>query len=176
MFKPAELEVSIPGIVHLALEKSGVSRATYRMLIHNNDLYGAGGQSEFWFHQKFLGAKDEVVIPSRNGLGNKFVAQSVVYEEQAPDVGFLLFGCSADFATSSEERFARDRENLHSIVDHLTMVSNLEKLAVMVICYRSPIDDEPANPTGLDERTLGAERRRRVELVSLLHTSLFDYC
>ena len=170
MFKPAELELSVPDIVHLALEKAGISNATYRMLLHNNDLYGAGGQSDFWFQQKFFGAKEEVVVPSTNGLGNRFVAQSVVYEEQAPDVGLLLFGCSADFTISNEERFARDRDNLRSIVDHLTKVTNFQRLALMVICYRSPIDNEPANPTGLDDtRTLGSERRRRVELVSLIH-------
>lgn len=169
VFKPAEIEVSVPDIVHLALEKSGISNSTYRMLLHNNDLYGAGdqsGQSEFWFQQKFFGAKEEIVVRSMNGSLNQFIAQPVVYGEQAPEVGLLLFGCSADFTVSNEERFARDRDNLHTIVEHLTKVTNFRSIAVMVICYRSPIDTEPANPTGLDDtRTLGSERRKRVELV-----------
>ena len=59
-----------------------------------------------------------------------------------------------------------DRNNLHFIVDYLARNSSFSRLAVLVICYRSPMDDEPADPNGLDSsRTLGKARRERVESV-----------
>ncbi|KAA8911153.1 hypothetical protein FN846DRAFT_469203 [Sphaerosporella brunnea] len=55
---------------------------------------------------------------------------------------------------------------LHQIVNHLTQATKFQKLAVMVLCYRSPIDDEQAHPSGLDRaRTLGQARRHRIDLV-----------
>jgi hypothetical protein len=163
IFKSAELEQSIPEIVHMALAESKISRATYRMLLHNNDRCG---QSEYWFQQKFLGTQKEISIANPE-TKNEFYAQLTITEEEASEVGFLVFGCSSDFSLPNEERFATDCDNLHFIVDHLTQNSTFSKLAIMVICYRSPIDDEPADPNGLDSsRTLGKARRERVELVS----------
>lgn len=132
------------------------------MLLHNND---RSGKSEYWFQQKFLGASREIFV-SNPDTGNEFHAQPTVTQQEAPEVGFLVFGCSSDFSVSNEERFSVDRNNLHFIVDYLARNSSFSKLAVLVICYRSPMDDEPADPNGLDSsRTLGKARRERVESV-----------
>jgi hypothetical protein len=177
VFKSAELENSVPEIVHMALEESGIFNTTYRMLLHNNDQAGSGGQSQYWFQQKFLGANERIVVPEHvNEFGNQFSAQTIVYEEQAPEVGLLLFGCSSNFSLSNEERFARDRDALHQIVNYITKVTKFQKLGVMVVCYRSPIDDEPADPSGLDRtRTLGQARRQRIELVSTLQLPYYFF-
>lgn len=164
VFKSAELRESVPDIIHLALEESNISRANYRMLLHNND---HTGKSHLWFGQKFLGGKNAITVPSSRGLGNEFHAQLNVTADEAVDVGFLVFGCSTDFSISNEDRFMQDSAQLHNIVDYLTQHTKMHKIAVMVICYRSPLDNEPANPMGLDgSRTLGKARKNRVEMVT----------
>jgi hypothetical protein len=171
VFKSAELEHSVPDIVHMALEDFGVQNTTYRMLLHNNDEI-SGGHSQYWFQTKFLGVNEQIVVPeTANDLGNKFCAQPTVCAAEAPEVGILLFGCSSNFDVSNEERFALDRERLHEIVNYITQFTKFNKLGVMVVCYRSPIDNEPADPLGLDRtRTLGQARRQRIELVSTFQT------
>jgi hypothetical protein len=140
-------------VVLKALSDAKLRNTTYRLLLHNNDYQG---RSQYWFQQKFLGSESSISVQDRRN--NTFKAQPTVTAEEAPEVGFLVFGCSTDFSIPSDERFRKDAENLRFITEYLTKHTKFARLALMVICYRAPISDG---------RTALHGRRRRVELVSV---------
>ena len=89
--------------------------------------------------------------------------------DQAKEVGGFIFGCSASYHLSNQERFDIDKKNLHDAITYLSAQSEFEKLAVMVVCYRSPLDTDDADPFGGDsDRTSGGGRQKRLVAVGTL--------
>ncbi|KAI5806594.1 hypothetical protein DFH27DRAFT_349843 [Peziza echinospora] len=149
-----------------AFESRQVKNTNFTLLVLN-----AEPKAEYWWLRKFG-------ISSGSGLGvnaaekklkngNRFTVDRVLVEPKPPgDVGALVYGCRADYSLSNEERFARDKQDLHLAMDYALRESRYEKLAVMVVCYRSPLDTTDADPYGGDtERTSTEGRRARLKAI-----------
>lgn len=161
MFKPADTEVWFPEIVDQALQTIGVKNRSWKLILHNADW---SGESTYWWQQKFLQGQDSITIPLQNN--NSFQAQTTLVEADLEEVGALIYGCSADFSYSNEERFNHDRKQLRKMIEVITQHSKYSKLVVMALCYRSPLDETPADPLAADfTRTIGEGRNRRIESV-----------
>jgi hypothetical protein len=122
---------------------------------------------EFWWRNKFLGQGMPEVASSKLAT---FQAQFKLDQsdpEQLKEIGGFIFGCSTLYDIPNPQRFEIDKKNLHDAITGLSKTSDFEKLALMVVCYRSPLDTDDANPFGGDSsRTSGDGRQRRLAAVS----------
>lgn len=152
--------------IQKAFTSRGIVRATFSLLCLN-----AEPRAEYWWLRKFGissgGGIGVATTKKKLSNGNVFTVERVLREPAPPtDVGALIFGCRADWSMSNEERFAADKRDLHLAVDYALRNCRYDKLAVMVICYRSPSDDRDAEPYGEDrERTEGEGRKNRLKAV-----------
>lgn len=136
----------------------------WRLLINSSNL--KQDANHYWWIEKMIGNNESRISTSKRGT---FEAQFQIedLDKEVREIGGFVFGCSADYTISNDERFAQDKRNLHEAVNWLSERTAFEKLAVMVICYRSPLDHEDADPFGRDlGRTSGPGRQARISAVS----------
>lgn len=155
VMRPVGIDGIFAPVVDARLRKAGVRNTTFRVLAHDND---REARTSYWWKQKLLGGSSELESVLSNG--NRLVVQTEVWEHQLPQVGVVVFGCSAT------PRFNEDREALHQIVDHLLKVGYRDTYTVMVVCFRSPIDEEPAHPLESGRRTSEGGRTVRTRAIS----------
>ncbi|PWW78170.1 hypothetical protein C7212DRAFT_363099 [Tuber magnatum] len=135
---------------------------TWRLLIVNTNPEDTGS---FWWKNKFLG----------QGMPRKAVSDRATFEAQfkleqdemgqVKEIGGLIFGCSASYNVSNEERFKNDRRNLHDAVKFILDNTSHRKLAIAIVCYRSPLDTTDADPFGKSDRTSGEGREKRLAAI-----------
>jgi nuclear mRNA export protein SAC3 len=126
-------------------------------------------KTDYWWQNKFgLYNGDETSkgrIVSATLDGSTFVAfPRATSPELFTDVGCVIFGCSVDYSLSNTERFRKDRENLHNTMKYICSNSRYQNVALLVVCYRSPLDDTDltfrdvdmgrSGPKGRQERVL----------------------
>lgn len=136
----------------------------WRLLINSSNL--KQDTNHYWWIEKMIGNNESRISTSKRGT---FEAQFQIedLDKEVREIGGFVFGCSADYSISNDERFAQDKKNLHEAVNWLSERTTFAKLAVMVICYRSPLDHEDADPFGRDlGRTSGPGRQARISAVS----------
>jgi nuclear mRNA export protein SAC3 len=147
--------------VEYAFWPSGKTDRTWRLLISNTNYEDLGS---FWWRNKFLG---QGLPRAAKSSGGRFEAQLVLEDsQQMKEVGGFIFGCSANYNISNEERFRLDRKNLHDAIRSLLGATEFEKLAIAIVCYRSPLDTSDANPFGGEDRTSPEGRQKRLMAVS----------
>ncbi|KAL7267977.1 actin cytoskeleton and mitosis protein [Rhizina undulata] len=118
----------------------------WRLLISSTNAQNDLGN--YWWIEKFLGHTSNHIAQSKKVT---FEAQFQLSDvAEAVDVGGFVFGCSADYQISNDERFNRDKKNLHEAVRYLLENTRFERLALTVVCYRSPLDVKPADILGRD--------------------------
>lgn len=150
--------------VEAAFWPTGEGDRKWRLLLNSSN--GKEDINNYWWIEKMIGHGQPRIAMSKKGT---FEAQFKLTDAnvEAREVGGFIFGCSADYSISNQERFARDKTNLHAAVDWLANMTEFKKLAIMVVCYRSPMDTEDADPYGRDMgRTSGPGRRGRIAAVS----------
>ncbi|RPB05722.1 hypothetical protein L873DRAFT_1662166 [Choiromyces venosus 120613-1] len=135
---------------------------TWRLLIANNN---SEDPAHFWWRNKFLG----------QGMPRKATSDKATFEaqiqlepdamDQLKEIGGLIFGCSASYSVSNEDRFKSDRKNLHDAVEYILKGTSFPKLAIAVVCYRSPLDMTNADPFGEPNRTSGEGREKRLAAI-----------
>ncbi|KAG0637528.1 hypothetical protein HOY80DRAFT_1083561 [Tuber brumale] len=135
---------------------------TWRLLIVNTNSEDTGN---FWWKNKFLG----------QGMPRKAISDRATFEAQfnleqgdmgqVKETGGLIFGCSASYNVSNEERFKSDRRNLHDAVEFMLESTSFQKLAIAIVCYRSPLDTTDADPFGESDRTSGEGREKRLAAI-----------
>lgn len=136
----------------------------WRLLVNSSNL--KQDANHYWWIEKMIGNNESRISTSKRGT---FEAQFQIedLDKEVREIGGFVFGCSADYSISNDERFARDKKNLHEAVNWLSERTAFAKLAVMVVCYRSPLDHEDADPFGRDSgRTSGPGRQARISAVS----------
>jgi len=146
------------------------ARPTWRLLIVNTNSEDTGN---FWWKNKFLG----------QGMPRKAISDKATFEAQfklergemgqVREVGGFIFGCSASYNVSNEERFKSDRRNLHDAIEFILGNTSFQKLAIAIVCYRSPLDTADAGPFGEFDRTSGEGRERRLAAVCLPSNVIF---
>lgn len=92
---------------------------------------------------------------------------------QVKEIGGLIFGCSASYNVSNEERFKSDRKNLHDAVEYMLKNTSFQKLAIAIVCYRSPLDTADADPFGEIDRTSREGREKRLAAVCPPSNAIF---
>ncbi|KAF8428673.1 hypothetical protein EV426DRAFT_280912 [Tirmania nivea] len=149
-----------------AFMSRGIIRTNFSLICVN-----AEPKAEYWWLRKF-GISSRVgigVLPRQKKLANEntFAVERVLREPEPPtDVGALIFGCRADWSVDNGERFEADKKDLHAVVEYALRSCRYEKIAVMVICYRSPLDKRDADPYGEEvDRTEGEGRKNRLKLI-----------
>ncbi|KAF8441797.1 hypothetical protein BDZ91DRAFT_218794 [Kalaharituber pfeilii] len=153
--------------IQKAFGSQGVVNHNFSLLVLN-----AEPKAEYWWLRKF-GVSTGVGIEVRKRKkrlrnSNTFTVERVLQEPEPPtDVGAIIFGCRADYEMSNEERFEADKRDLHLVVDYALRNCRYEKICVMVMCYRSPVDNTEADPYGEDEegRTKAEGRKMRIKAV-----------
>ncbi|KAG0129764.1 hypothetical protein HOY82DRAFT_610192 [Tuber indicum] len=135
---------------------------TWRLLIVNTNSEDTGN---FWWKNKFLG----------QGMPRKAISDRATFEAQlkleqgdmgqVKETGGFIFGCSASYNVSNEERFKSDRRNLHDAVEFMLECTSFQKLAIAIVCYRSPLDTTDADPFGESDRTSGEGREKRLAAI-----------
>lgn len=163
-YKPVPLKEIFQPKVEAAFWPTGEGDRKWRLLLNSSN--GKEDFNNYWWIEKMVGNGQPRISMSKKGT---FEAQFKLSDAnaEAREIGGFVFGCSADYSISNEERFAQDRQNLHAAVNWLSDITEFKKLAVMVVCYRSPLDNEDADPYGRDMgRTSGPGRRGRVAAVS----------
>lgn len=136
----------------------------WRLLLKSNNT--ARDIKNYWWIEKFIGNRQPRIAESKKGI---FEVQFNLKDAhaEAREIGGFVFGCSTDYSISNEERFGKDKLNLHEAVNWLAGATEFKKLAIMVVCYRSPLDSNDADPYGRDiGRTSGPGRRGRIAAVS----------
>ena len=144
----------------------GIVRTNFSLICVN-----AEPKAEYWWLRKF-GISSGVgigVLPRKKKLANEntFTVERVLREPEPPtDVGALIFGCRADWSMSNVERFEADKRDLHAVMEYALRNCRYEKIAIMVICYRSPLDKRDADPYGEEvDRTEGEGRKNRLKAI-----------
>lgn len=152
--------------IQKAFTSRGIVGTNFSLLCLN-----AEPKAEYWWLRKFgISSGVGINVARRQKKlrnGNVFTVERVLQEPEPPvDVGALIFGCRADWSISNEERFKLDRRDLHFVVNYILRNCKYEKLVVMVISYRSLLDETDADPYGADvERTSGDGRKMRLKSV-----------
>lgn len=152
--------------IQKAFTSRGIVGTNFSLLCLN-----AEPKAEYWWLRKFgISSGIGIIVARRKKRlrnGNVFSVDRVLQEPEPPvDVGALIFGCRADWGISNKERFKLDRRDLHLVVNYILRNCQYEKLVVMVICYRSLLDETDADPYGADvERTSGEGRKMRLKSV-----------
>lgn len=163
-YKSVPLKEIFQPKVEAAFWPTGEGDRKWRLLLNSTN--GKEDINNYWWIEKMIGNGQPRISMSKKGT---FEAQFKLSNPnvEAREIGGFVFGCSADYSISNEERFAQDKQNLHAAVDWLSNATEFKKLAVMVVCYRSPLDKEDADPYGRDMgRTSGPGRRGRIAAVS----------
>lgn len=163
-YKSVPLKEIFQPKVEAAFWSTGEGDRKWRLLINSSNL--KQDANHYWWIEKMIGNNESRISTSKRGT---FEAQFQIedLEEEVREIGGFVFGCSADYSISNDERFAQDKKNLHEAVNWLSERTAFAKLAVMVVCYRSPLDHEDADPFGRDlGRTSGPGRQARISAVS----------
>lgn len=162
-YKPVPLKEIFQPKVEAAFWSTGEGDRKWRLLINSTNL--KQDANHYWWIEKMIGHNESRISTSKKGT---FEAQFQLENlSEVREVGGFVFGCSADYSVSNKERFAQDKKNLHEAVNWLSERTDFAKLAVMVVCYRSPLDSEDADPFGRDlGRISGPGRQARVSAVS----------
>lgn len=163
-YKSVPLKEIFQPKVEAAFWSTGEGDRKWRLLINSTNL--KQDANHYWWIEKMIGNNESRISTSKKGM---FEAQFQMEDpnEEVREIGGFVFGCSADYSISNEERFAQDKKNLHEAVNWLSERTDFPKLAVMVVCYRSPLDNEDADPFGRDlGRTSGPGRQARISAVS----------
>ncbi|KAH0538241.1 hypothetical protein FGG08_005160 [Glutinoglossum americanum] len=153
IYKPVPLVSIFKGPVEQALLESKVAQSRWALFAVNSDV-----RSDYWWQNKFglYNGRDTdtglVLSTTSNGL--TFAAfPRATRPDLFLDIGCVVYGCSVDFSLSNTERFEKDRENLHKTMQYICSVSKYPNIALLVICYRSPLD-----ATDLDFNDVDMER------------------
>lgn len=163
-YKSVPLKEIFQPKVEAAFWSTGEGDRKWRLLINSTNL--KQDVNNYWWIEKMIGNNESRVSTSRKGT---FEVQFQMENpnEEVREIGGFVFGCSADYSISNDERFAQDKKNLHDAVNWLSERTDFPKLVVMVVCYRSPLDNEDADPFGRDlGRTSGPGRQARISAVS----------
>lgn len=162
-YKSVPLKEIFQPKVEAAFWSTGEGDRRWRLLINSSNL--KQDANHYWWIEKMIGNNESRISTSKRGT---FEAQFQIEDlEEVQEIGGFVFGCSADYSISNDERFAQDKKNLHEAVNWLSERTAFAKLAVMVVCYRSPLDHEDADPFGRDlGRTSGPGRQARISAVS----------
>lgn len=163
-YKSVPLKEIFQPKVEAAFWSTGEGDRKWRLLINSTNL--KQDANNYWWIEKMIGNNKSRISTSKKGT---FEVQFQMENpnEEVREIGGFVFGCSADYSISNDERFAQDKKNLHDAVNWLSERTGFPKLVVMVVCYRSPLDNEDADPFGRDlGRTSGPGRQARISAVS----------
>jgi nuclear mRNA export protein SAC3 len=166
IYQPVPLIKIFKDPVQRAFMEAKVSEGRWGLFAVNSD-----AKSDYWWQNKFglYNGEDTntglVIKKTSNRL--TFTAFSrAVTPDLFSDVGCVVFGCSVDFSLENEERFKKDRENLHQTIEHICGRSRYPNIALLVICYRSPLDSTDLGFNDVDlERCTSKGRLDRIRAV-----------
>jgi hypothetical protein len=140
IYKPVSLIGIFKRPVEQALLKAKVLNGRWALFAVSSD-----ARSDYWWQNKFglYNGEDTdtglVLSSTSNGL--TFVAfPRATRPDFFLDIGCVIYGCLVDFSLSNAERFEKDRENLHKTMQYICSISRYPNIALLVICYRSPLD------------------------------------
>ena len=140
IYQPVPLIKIFKGPVQQAFLEAKVPKCRWALFAVSSD-----ARSDYWWQNKFglYNGEDTniglVLKKTSNGLTFTAFPRATT-PDLFLDVGCVVFGCSVDFSLSNEERFKKDRENLYETMEHICRKSRYPNVALLVICYRSPLD------------------------------------
>jgi hypothetical protein len=140
IYKPVPLISIFEGPVKQALWEAKVPKGRWALFAVNSDT-----RSDYWWQNKFglyNGEDTDTGLVLNNTLnGFTFTAfPRATCLDLFLDIGCVIFGCCVDFSLSNAERFEKDRESLHRTMRYICSKSRYPNIALLVICYRSPLD------------------------------------
>jgi hypothetical protein len=140
IYQPVPLIKIFKGPVQQAFLEAKVPKGRWGLFAVSSDT-----RSDYWWQNKFglYNGEDTntgLVLEKTSNRLTFTAFPRAVTPDLFLDVGCVIFGCSADFSLSNEERFKKDRENLHQTMEHICERSRYPNVALLVICYRSPLD------------------------------------
>ncbi|KAI9766786.1 MAG: hypothetical protein M1840_006261 [Geoglossum simile] len=140
VYQPVPLIEIFQGPVQQAFLEAKVPEGRWGLFAVNSD-----AKSDYWWQNKFglYNGEDTStghVIKKASDLSAFTAFSRAIAPDLFSDVGCVVFGCSVDFSLGNEERFKKDRESLHQTMEHICRRSKYANVALLVICYRSPLD------------------------------------
>jgi len=166
IYEPVPLLDILGPAVDQAFSELSIPRGQWNVLVANSD-----HKSDYWFQNKF-GLYDGKSTGDDTTISRAYKDVTVNAFTRArtttplANTGAVIFGCSADLDVPVEQRFARDKDNLHRALKTITDHSQYLNVALLVICYRSPLDSSDLSYSEVDiNRTGSSGRRDRIRAV-----------
>jgi hypothetical protein len=159
-------------VVNQAMLESSMPNENWALSFYCND-----EKADYWWQHKFglYNARDL----AGSIVSHKFGTSTLIAYTKSPEqsimqsTAFIVFGCSVEFDIPADLRFEHDAENLHKHVNRVVEVSKFENIILLVVCYRSPLDNKGLSYNEVDTERQSAQGRknRKNAIMRALHFS-----